>query len=78
MNQRDEATAVDRVWLSHYPAGIPAEVDLAEFASLPAVLRRSCARFADRPAYSSMGAQMSYAELDARQPGVRGLAAAGR
>jgi long-chain acyl-CoA synthetase len=65
MNQRDEGPAVDRVWLSHYPAGIPAEVDLAEFVSLPAVLHRSCARFADRPAYSSMGAQMSYAELDA-------------
>ena len=55
---------MEKVWLSHYPAGVPAEVDLDAFASLPAVLQRSCQRFADRPAYSSMGQTMSYAELD--------------
>jgi long-chain acyl-CoA synthetase len=56
---------MQQVWLSHYPEGIPAEVDLDEFASLPAVLKCSCARFADRPAYSSMGTSLSYSELDA-------------
>ena len=50
-------------WLRHYPPGVPATVDTAAFASLADVLQKSCTRFADRPAYSNMGASMSYAEL---------------
>ena len=55
---------MDKVWLNHYPPGIAAEVDVHEFASLRDVLRRSCERFADLPAYSNMGASITYAELD--------------
>jgi len=55
---------MERVWLSHYPPGIPPEVDLDEFRSLVDVLQTSCQRFAEIPAYSSMGAQITYAELD--------------
>lgn len=53
-----------RVWLSHYPAGVPPDVDLNDFTSLVDVLQTSCRRFAELPAYSSMGAQFTYAELD--------------
>jgi long-chain acyl-CoA synthetase len=59
-----EGTAMERVWLSHYPPGIPPEVDLDEFRSLIDVLKTSCQRFAELAAYSSMGAQITYAELD--------------
>jgi long-chain acyl-CoA synthetase len=55
---------MEQIWLKNYPAGIPAEVDVREFASLPAVLQRSCQRFADLPAYSNLGATITYAELD--------------
>jgi len=55
---------MERIWLSHYPSGIPAEVDVREFASLKDVLVRSCHRFAELPAYSNMGASMTYTELD--------------
>ncbi len=55
---------MERIWLSSYPQGIPAEVDVHAFASLADVLHRSCRRFADLPAYSNMGASISYAELD--------------
>ena len=51
-------------WLKHYPPGIPAEVDVHEFASLRDMLRRSCQRFVELPAYSNMGTSMTYAELD--------------
>ena len=51
-------------WLRQYPPGVPATVDTAAFASLVDVLQKSCTRFADRPAYSNMGASMSYAELE--------------
>ena len=55
---------MDRVWLKHYPTGILPEVDLDEFASLVDVLQTSCQRFAELPAFSSMGNRITYAELD--------------
>jgi long-chain acyl-CoA synthetase len=55
---------MEKIWLKHYPPGMAAEVDVHAFASLREVLRHSCERFADLPAYSNMGASMTYAELD--------------
>ncbi len=55
---------MEKIWLKSYPPGIPAEVDLNEFASLPDVLRRSCERFSNLPAYSNMGATLTFSELD--------------
>lgn len=55
---------MEKIWLAHYPQGIAAEVDVHAFASLKDVLRHSCERFADLPAYSNMGVSISYAELD--------------
>ena len=43
---------------------MPSEVDVQAFSSLRDVLRHSCDRFADLPAYSNIGAKMRYAELD--------------
>ena len=55
---------MEAIWLKSYPPGVPAEVDVREFASLRDVLLRSCQRFAALPAYSNMGVSISYAELD--------------
>lgn len=55
---------MDGIWLSHYPPGVPAEIDTSEFASLPDLLLQSCRRHAGLPAFSNMGASMSFAELD--------------
>jgi long-chain acyl-CoA synthetase len=55
---------VNKPWLAQYPAGVPAEIDMQRFASLADVLSASCQRFADLPAYSSMGVSMSFRELD--------------
>ncbi|MCC6195147.1 MAG: AMP-binding protein [Burkholderiales bacterium] len=51
-------------WLVQYPAGVPAEVDGGELASLKDLLTSRCARFAERPAYNSMGTVMTYRQLD--------------
>lgn len=56
---------MDAIWLKHYPRGVPADIDLQAFASLCDVLQLSCQRFADLPAYSNMGATLTFAELDA-------------
>jgi long-chain acyl-CoA synthetase len=55
---------MERLWLSQYPPGIPADVDLRTFASLKEVLLHSCRRFASLPVYTNMGTSMTYAELD--------------
>ena len=55
---------MEGIWLRNYPPGIPAEVDVYEFASLKDLLLRSCRRFGSLPAYSNMGASITYAELD--------------
>ena len=55
---------MDKIWLKNYPQGIPAEVDINEFSSLPDILAKTCARFGDLPAFSNMGATLTYAELD--------------
>jgi long-chain acyl-CoA synthetase len=51
-------------WLAQYPVGVPAEIDAHQFASLKDVLACGCARFADLPAYSSMGTVVTYRQLD--------------
>ena len=56
---------MDKIWLKHYPPGMPSEVDLHEYASLPQILDETCARFRALPAVSNMGATLTYSELDA-------------
>jgi long-chain acyl-CoA synthetase len=53
-----------RIWLEHYPKGVPAEVDLERYRSLKHILEESCSRFRALPAFSNMGAGISYGELD--------------
>ena len=52
------------IWLKHYPQGVPAAVDLRRFASLKELFEQSCRKFHDRPAFTSMGATLTYAETD--------------
>ncbi|MGQ0801828.1 MAG: AMP-binding protein [Pseudomarimonas sp.] len=51
-------------WLANYPAGVPAEVDLAEYPSIVSILESSCERFRPRPAFENMGKTISYDDLD--------------
>jgi long-chain acyl-CoA synthetase len=55
---------MNKPWLAQYPAAVPAEIDFGPLASLNDVLAASCARFADRPAFHSMGTVMSFRQLD--------------
>jgi long-chain acyl-CoA synthetase len=55
---------VDRIWLKHYPPGVPAEIDVSEYASVRDVFDESVARFASRPAFTCLGKTITFAELD--------------
>jgi len=52
------------VWLKSYPEGVPADIDVGQYSSLVALLEESFSRFANRCAYSFMGKEVSYAEVD--------------
>ncbi len=54
----------ERPWLSSYPAGVPAEIDLDQFPSIVSVLESSFEQFRDKPAYSNLGKVLSYADVD--------------
>jgi long-chain acyl-CoA synthetase len=54
----------ERPWLASYPQGVPAEINAQAYPSLIAMFEETCARFPQRPAFSSFGKSMSYAELD--------------
>jgi long-chain acyl-CoA synthetase len=54
----------ERPWLASYPQGVPREINAQAYSSLTAMFEETCARFPQRPAFSSFGVSMSYAELD--------------
>jgi len=53
-----------RPWLAHYPPGVPAEIDIDAFPSIIAMFVQACSRHPQRPAYSSFGVTLTWAELD--------------
>jgi long-chain acyl-CoA synthetase len=55
---------VEKIWLKSYQEGIPAEIDLSEFQSLGELFENSVAKYRDHTAYISMGAEITYGELD--------------
>ena len=52
------------IWLEHYPKAVPAQADVARYQSLKEVFETSCQRFHDLPAFTNMGASITYGELD--------------
>jgi long-chain acyl-CoA synthetase len=55
---------VEKIWLRSYPKGVPAEIDVNEYASVREVFEESCGKFATRPAFTCMGKTLTFAELD--------------
>ena len=56
---------MERIWLEHYPQGVPADIDIDEYASVREVFEEACRKFATRPAFSCMGRTITFADLDA-------------
>ena len=52
------------VWLNSYPEGVPANIDPTAYNSLVGLLEDSFSNFADRPAYSFLGKDISFAQTD--------------
>ncbi len=54
---------IENFWKDKYPAGITAEINPDEFPNIQAVLKQSCQRFANKPAFSNLGKTITYGEL---------------
>ncbi|MGA6096401.1 long-chain-fatty-acid--CoA ligase FadD1 [Stutzerimonas marianensis] len=53
----------DNFWKDKYPVGVESEIDPGEYQNIQAVLKQSCERFADKPAFSNLGKTLTYGEL---------------
>jgi len=54
----------DRIWLSSYPEGVPGDIDVNRYTSMVDMMEESFKKFADRSAYSFMGKEISYKQVD--------------
>lgn len=55
---------MEKVWLKHYPEGVPHEINPDQYPSLVALLEESFTKYAERPAFKFMGKTLTYAQLD--------------
>jgi len=55
---------MEKIWLKHYPKGVPAEVDYKQYRSIGDLFEKSVATYRDRPAYHNMGKTISFGDLD--------------
>ncbi len=54
----------DRIWLNSYPEGVPADIDVTRYASMVDMMEESFKKFASLSAYSFMGKELSYKQVD--------------
>ncbi len=55
---------MDKVWLKHYPAGVPAAVKTNVYPSLNALFDESFKKHRDLPAYKFMGKTITFGQVD--------------
>ncbi|WP_287830652.1 AMP-binding protein, partial [Idiomarina sp.] len=54
---------MEKIWLKHYPAGVPDTIDPDHYTSLLEILEESIERYGDKTAFVNMDCEMSFAEL---------------
>ena len=54
----------ERPWLAAYPEGIPADIDASSYPSLVALMEQAFKAYASRSAYSYMGKDISFSDID--------------
>ncbi len=54
---------LENFWKDKYPTGIAADIDPDQYPNVQAVLKQSCERFANKPAFSNLGKTLTYGEM---------------
>ncbi|ALV09090.1 long-chain-fatty-acid--CoA ligase [Roseateles depolymerans] len=55
---------MEKTWLKHYPAGMPAEINADVYPSLVELMETAFKQFPAQPAYKMLGRSVSYAQID--------------
>ena len=55
---------MEKVWLKHYPNGVPADINPNQYSSIADLFRRSAKQFGALPAFSNLGKTLNYSETD--------------
>ncbi len=55
---------MNKPWLDQYPAHVPVEIDMNEFASIVDVIDKSCHDYHDKVAFVNFGAELTYKQID--------------
>jgi long-chain acyl-CoA synthetase len=55
---------LDKIWLQHYPAGVPADINPSEYRSLLEMIEQAIAQHRDRPCFTCMDRTLTYGDLD--------------
>jgi long-chain acyl-CoA synthetase len=55
---------MEKTWLKHYPAGVPAEINIAQYKSLVELIEESFKKYRDASAYKFMGKSISFGQVD--------------
>ncbi|MCX2532045.1 long-chain-fatty-acid--CoA ligase FadD [Plesiomonas shigelloides] len=55
---------MEKVWLSSYPADVPAEINPDQYSSLVDMFEQAVQRYADQPAFINMGQVMTFRKLE--------------
>ncbi|HLR17003.1 MAG TPA: long-chain fatty acid--CoA ligase [Alcanivoracaceae bacterium] len=53
----------ENFWKDKYPEGMATEIDADSYPNVQAVLKESCERFANNPAFTNLGKTITYGEL---------------
>jgi len=56
---------MERIWLDHYPPGMPAEIDVSRYASVVALFEESFENARSSPAFVFMDRTLTYGDVDA-------------
>ena len=54
---------MEKIWLKHYPPGVPREVDYGQYRSIGELFDTSVAKYGERPAYTNMGTTISFGDV---------------
>ncbi len=55
---------MEKIWLKSYPKGVPAEIDVNTYRSIPHLIDENVVKYRDRPAYICMGKTINFGEVD--------------
>lgn len=55
---------MEKIWLKSYPKEVPQTIDPSSYSSVVQLFEESCAKYKDRAAFSNMGSELSFEDLN--------------